>query len=202
MTYEIYSFAHISLPKPIVDLQFQVFDKFGLEINQIINDNTHGKNLENIIKNCKSDYVVIFDVDCIPLVKNIFDYINDDIHHYDLVGAIGCANHLNKQDIYVHPSFMFFKPNLYFGLECPYLCEDNNNDVAQNFTRTCIKNNKRIKYWNNTFSTDNLWSLPDNSKFGHGTISEGKIYHQFEIRKLQQHESFINKCNQVLNYEL
>ena len=166
MTYEIYSFAHISLPKPIVDLQFQVFDKFGLEINQIINDNTHGKNLENIIKNCKSDYVVIFDVDCIPLVKNIFDYINDDIHHYDLVGAIGCANHLNKQDIYVHPSFMFFKPNLYFGLECPYLCEDNNNDVAQNFTRTCIKNNKRIKYWNNTFSTDNLWSLPDNSKFG------------------------------------
>lgn len=202
MTYEIYSFAHISLPKPIVDLQFQVFDKFGLEINQIINDNTHGKNLENIIKNCKSDYVVIFDVDCIPLVKNIFDYINDDIHHYDLVGAIGCANHLNKQDIYVHPSFMFFKPNLYFGLECPYLCEDNNNDVAQNFTRTCIKNNKRIKYWNNTFSTDNLWSLPDNSKFGHGTIYEGKIYHQFEIRKLQQHESFINKCNQVLNYEL
>ena len=202
MTYEIYSFAHISLPKPIVDLQFQVFDKFGLEINQIINDNTHGKNLENIIKNCKSDYVVIFDVDCIPLVKNIFDYINDDIHHYDLVGAIGCANHLNKQDIYVHPSFMFFKPTLSFGLECPYLCEDNNNDVAQNFTRTCIKNNKRIKYWNNTFSTDNLWSLPDNSKFGHGTIYEGKIYHQFEIRKLQQHESFINKCNQVLNYEL
>lgn len=202
MTYEIYSFAHINLPKPIVDLQFQVFDKFGLEINQIINDNTHGKNLENIIKNCKSDYVVIFDVDCIPLVKNIFDYINDDIHHYDLVGAIGCANHLNKQDIYVHPSFMFFKPNLYFELECPYLCEDNNNDVAQNFTRICIKNNKRIKYWNNTFSTDNLWSLPDNSKFGHGTIYEGKIYHQFEIRKLQQHESFINKCNQVLNYEL
>lgn len=202
MTYEIYSFAHINLPKIIVDLQFQVFDKLGLQINQIINDNTHGKNLENIIKNCKSDYVVIFDVDCIPLVNNIFHYINDDIHHYDLVGAIGCANHLNKQDIYVHPSFMFFKPNLYFELECPYLCEDNNNDVAQNFTRTCIKNNKRIKYWNNTFSTDNLWSLPDNSKFGHGTIYEGKIYHQFEIRKLEQHKSFINKCNQVLNYEL
>ena len=55
MTYEIYSFAHISLPKPIVDLQFQVFDKFGLEINQIINDNTHGKNLENLSTNHASE---------------------------------------------------------------------------------------------------------------------------------------------------
>lgn len=88
MTYEIYSFAHINLPKIIVDQQLKVFDKFGLKINQIINDDTHGKNLENLIKNCKSDYIVIFDVDCIPLVKNIFDYINDDIQNYDLVGAL------------------------------------------------------------------------------------------------------------------
>ena len=48
MTYEIYSFAHINLPKIIVDQQFKVFDKFGLKINQIINDDTHGKNLENV----------------------------------------------------------------------------------------------------------------------------------------------------------
>lgn len=198
MTYEIYSFAHINLPKIIVDQQFKIFDKFGLKINQIINDDTHGKNLENLIKNCKSDYIVIFDVDCIPLVKNIFDYINDDIQNYDLVGAIGCANHLNKKDIYVHPSFMFFKPQLYFDCGSPFLHEDHNNDVAQNFTRSCIKNNKKIKYWSNTNSNDYIWDLPNNTKFGHGTIYEQKVYHQFEIRKQEQHDSFIKKCKLVL----
>ena len=198
MTHEIYSFAHINLPKIIVDQQFKVFDKFGLKINQIINDDTHGKNLENLIKNCKSDYIVIFDVDCIPLVKNIFDYINDDIQNYDLVGAIGCANHLNKNDIYVHPSFMFFKPQLYFDCGSPFLHEDHNNDVAQNFTRSCIKNNKKIKYWSNTNSNDYIWYLPNNTKFGHGTVYEQKVYHQFEIRKQEQHDSFIKKCKLVL----
>jgi hypothetical protein len=198
MTHEIYSFAHINLPKIIVDQQFKVFDKFGLKINQIINDDTHGKNLENLIKNCKSDYIVIFDVDCIPLVKNIFDYINDDIQNYDLVGAIGCANHLNKNDIYVHPSFMFFKPQLYFDCGSPFLHEDHNNDVAQNFTRSCIKNNKKIKYWSNTNSNDYIWDLPNNTKFGHGTVYEQKVYHQFEIRKQEQHDSFIKKCKLVL----
>lgn len=198
MTYKIYSFAHINLPKIIVDQQFKIFHKFGLKINQIINDDTHGKNLENLIKNCKSDYIVIFDVDCIPLVKNIFDYINDDIQNYDLVGAIGCANHLNKKDIYVHPSFMFFKPQLYFDCGSPFLHEDHNNDVAQNFTRSCIKNNKKIKYWSNTNSNDYIWDLPNNTKFGHGTIYEQKVYHQFEIRKQEQHDSFIKKCKLVL----
>ena len=44
---------------------------------------------------------------------------------------------------------MFFKPQLYFDCGSPFLHEDHNNDVAQNFTRCCVKNNKRIKYWKN-----------------------------------------------------
>ena len=116
-----------------------------------------------------------------------------------MVGVIGCANHLNKNDIYVHPSFMFFKPQLYFDCGSPFLHEDHNNDVAQNFTRSCIKNNKKIKYWSNTNSNDYIWDLPNNTKFGHGTVYEQKVYHQFEIRKQEQHDSFINKCKEVIN---
>ena len=40
--------------------------------------------------------------------------------------------------------------------------------------------------------------LPNNTKFGHGTVYEQKVYHQFEIRKLEQHDSFIKKCKLVL----
>ena len=40
----------------------------------------------------------------------VLNYIQEDLIDNDLVGVIGCANHLNKNDIYVHPSFMFFKP--------------------------------------------------------------------------------------------
>lgn len=202
MTFEIYSFAHTSLPIEIAKLQSEVFKKFGYKINQLINDKTHSENLEIIIKDCKVDYLILFDVDCVPLKKHVFDCINLDIQNYDLVGAIGCANHLNKEDIYVHPSFMFFKPQLYFECGSPVLKEDCNNDVAQNFTRACIKNKKTIKYWNVTSSDDHIWSLPNNTLFGHGCIYENKIYHQFEIRKNNQHNFFINKCNEILNDEL
>ena len=168
MNIEFYSFAHITLSNEILKYQSLVFNKFGYKINQVINDKRHYENVENFIKTKNVDCIVILDIDCIP------------------------------NDVYVHPSFMFFKPQLYFDCGSPFLYEDHNNDVAQNFTRSCIKNNKKIKYWSNTNSNDYIWDLPNNTKFGHGTVYEQKVYHQFEIRKLEQHDSFIKKCKLVL----
>lgn len=199
MNIEMYSYSHSNLPKEILEHQYLVFNKFGYKINQIVNDKSHGENLQDIILNCKCDCLVIFDVDCIPLNENLFKYIKNDLNEYDLIGCIGCANHIDKNNIYVHPSFMFFNPMLYFLCGCPSLLEDNNNDVAQLFTKECLKNNKKVKYWMNSYSNDYIWDLPNDTKFGHGTVYEEKIYHQFEIRKFPQRENFINKCKQVLN---
>jgi hypothetical protein len=202
MNIQFYSYAHTTLSTEILKYQSLVFNKYGYKINQIVNDKTHSENIEYIIRNVNVDCIVIFDIDCIPLTQNLLFYIKEDLVNNDLIGAVGCANHLNKDDMYVHPSFMFFKPQLYFKCGSPFLYDDYNNDVAQNFTRSCIKNNKKIKYWFNTYSSDYIWDLPNNTKFGHGTVYEGKIYHQFEIRKREQHENFIKKCNEILNYEL
>jgi hypothetical protein len=179
-----------------------VFEFFNYNIKQHINEKSHSENLENIIKTCNSDICIIFDIDCIPLNAHLITQIYNDLSHHNIVGAIGCANHLHKNDIYVHPLFMAFKTDLYNECGHPSLSNDDDNDVAQNFTRSCIKNNKKIKYWFNTYSSDYIWDLPNNTKFGHGTVYEGKIYHQFEIRKREQHENFIKKCNEILNYEL
>ena len=199
MNIEFYSFAHITLSNEILKYQSLVFNKFGYKINQVVNDKRHYENVENFIKTKNVDCIVILDIDCIPLTKNLLTYIQEDLIDNDLVGVIGCANHLNKNDIYVHPSFMFFKPQLYFDCGSPFLHEDHNNDVAQNFTRSCIKNNKKIKYWSNTNSNDYIWDLPNNTKFGHGTVYEQKVYHQFEIRMKNQQQQFIDKCKEVIN---
>jgi hypothetical protein len=202
MKYEMYSYAHKNLCKEIPIYQKKVFDRFGYNLNQLISELNHGESLEYIIKTSTSDYIIIFDVDCIPLTNNLVQYIEKDLNEYDLIGATGCANHLKKDDIYIHPSFMFFKKQLYFDCDLPKLYEDENNDVAQNFTRVCIQKNKKIKFWRNLYSDDYLWDLPNKPKFGHGTVYENLIYHQFEIRKSEQHVSFINKCKSLLNYEL
>lgn len=201
MNVQFYSYAHTTLPNEILIHQSLVFNKFGYKINQTVNDKNHSDNLENFIKTKNVDCIVIFDIDCIPITKHLLSYIQEDLIDNDLVGAIGCANHLNKNDIYVHSSFMFFRPQLYFDCGSPFLNEDHNNDIAQNFTRSCIKNNKKIKYWLNTHSNDYIWDLPNNTKFGHGTVYEQKIYHQFEIRKQEQHDNFIKKCQYILNCE-
>ena len=36
-------------------------------------------------------------------------------------------------------------------------------------------------------------------KFGHGTVFEHTIYHQYQIRLIEQQTPFLNKCKQILN---
>jgi hypothetical protein len=198
----MHSYAHNTLSSEILKYQKMVFEFFNYTIQQHINEKSHSENLENIIKTCNSDICIIFDIDCIPLNPHLITQIYTDLSHHNIVGAIGCANHLHKNDIYIHPLFMAFKTTLYGECGYPSLSNDDDNDVAQKFTRECIKLNKSIKYWNNISSNDYIWDLPNGRKFGHGTIYENNIYHQFEIRNLEQHERFIQKCNQILTNEL
>lgn len=207
MNVGLYSYAFNDLNCDITYYQRLVFSKFNLKINQIIFDknsnlpNDHALGLTEIIKTASEDYLIIFDIDCIPINKSFYNIILSDIFDKNtLAGAVGCANHIDPNKIYVHPCFMAFYKNLYFECECPSLYAYENGDVAQRFTDVCILKNKNIKYWDVTDSDDKIWNLnPKNKKFGHGTIFNNLIYHQYQIRMKTQQQCFINKCKEILS---
>lgn len=202
----LYSCYFKNIPIEIVNYQRYVFEKFNLyiqqdELNPSINEieYSHGYYLNNIVNTTNKDYIIFFDIDCIPLKEDFYDIILEDMCKNILSGAIGCANHIDKNKTYIHPCFMGFSMNLYKECKYPDLSNSKIHDVAQNFTDVCNSMNKQIKYWEITDSGDEYWDLiPRNSKFGHGTIFENMIYHQYECRYEKYQKSFVDKCKSIL----
>ena len=204
MNIGIYSYAHSSLNDEIAFYQKLVFDKFSISIKQIISDDNHPTILEKIICDSTEDYLIFFDIDCIPLDRIFFEKISNDIKSdCTLSGVIQCANHIDKYRTYVGASFVGFSKVLYTACGNPSMFNWDEGDVMQRFTDECEKLKEElmvnVKYWFPTNSGDNCWNIEKyNMKYGHGTIYDDIIYHQFEIRNELQHDGFIRKCKEVL----
>ena len=204
MNVGLYSFARTDLNKEILYYQKEVFRKFNLNLTQIVADCDeygHGEILNKIIQDSTNDYIVIFDIDCIPLKSSFYNILLRQIKDGNtLSGAKGCALHIDKHTAYIHPCFFGFKRSLYYDCNSPNLMSDKNADTGQNFTHQCRKLGKPLKFWDVTQSNDITWESPSlDLKFGHGTTFEHMIYHQYQIRLTEQQIPFINKCKQVLN---
>lgn len=204
MNVGIYSFARTDLNKEILYYQKEVFRKFNLNITQLVGDCDqygHGEILNKIIQESPNDYIIIFDIDCIPLTKSFYNILLSQIKGGTVLsGAKGCALHIDEHTAYVHPCFFGFKKSLYYECNSPDLRYDENADTGQNFTHQCRKLGKTLKFWNVTHSNDITWESPSlNLKFGHGTVFEYMIYHQYQIRLTEQQTPFLNKCKKVLN---
>jgi hypothetical protein len=214
----IYSYYNEDLNSEIPDLQKKVFDKFKLKITQIAGKSAlknnydfdyedHPNALTNIINSSNEDFIIFFDIDCVPLSYNFYDILINQIKDNNtLAGAIQCANHIDKNKSYVSPAFCGFSKQLYYDCNKPSFNTDRTAitgcDNMQRFTEVCLKMNKNILYWNVTHGGNEKWDIKShNTKFGNGTIYENLIYHQFEIRYEENHKSFINKCKYILNYE-
>lgn len=217
MNVGIYSFCTTDLNPDIALYQKKVFNKFNLKINQRIENPTcnlhsqHGDVLNNIINNSENDYIIIFDIDCIPLSYNFYNKICKEISDNNtLSGARGSSG--NGMRDYVHAGFFGFSKKLYNECNNPqmqHFVGEYSGDTAQRFTDECLKLNKNIVYWDITYSSDKVFYIPSNKTyFGHGTIYENMIYHQFEITQnykfvnIQTYKEnqriFIEKCKEII----
>ena len=216
MNVQIFSYVTKDLNPEIAKYQKMVFEKFNLKITQVFGDaikkyngefdyEDHPNGLSNIVKNSRDDYLIIFDIDCIPLSYDFYPLLLDQIKDKNtLAGAIQCANHINKNKSYVSPAFCGFSRHLYLNCDSPSFNTDRTLitgcDSMQRYTDVCLKLNKNIIFWNVTDSGNKKWDiLSHNTKFGNGTIYENMIYHQFEIRFETNHNQFIDKCKKILN---
>lgn len=196
--YQIFSFAKSDLNPQILTYQKAVFSKLGFNIIQYISNESHAEALHHFINISTSEFIIIFDVDCIPLNKDFCHVILNQIEDKNtLSGVKGCVNHIDLNRFYVHPCFMGFSKSLYYDVGLPSFKEDSNGDVAQSFTEKCIEYNKNIVYWNVTDVQTKKWKL-GNDWFGLGTVYENLIYHQYEIRFPENHPNFIEKCKSIL----
>jgi len=75
-------------------------------------------------------------------------------------------------------------------------------DTAEEITYLCEEKGYNINLWypTNYDKNSNTWRLGNsNILFGNGTIYNNCIYHNFQIRKNEESQRFINKCKEILN---
>jgi hypothetical protein len=202
MNYKIYSFFNTDLNPDIGIYQKKVFDKFRIPLEQVawIKDfkkyppvtlddgtiyyNDHPHFLNNILINDTTDYIIFFDVDCIPLSYNFLDRLLHEISDNNTVSGAGQNNCYGT---YMSAWFIGFYRNLFFECGSPPIT-NRDTDPFLCFTQECIKRDKQIKYWAQTHI--------ERPPFG--TIYENLIYHEMQIRHAENQDHFINKCKSLL----
>lgn len=201
-TIKAFSYAHKNITQEVLDLQRQVFTKLNLQIEQIVDDKSHGDFLNHILKTCTCDYVIFFDVDCIPLTEDIYDIIITELQREKcIIGIEQMCNCNPHNHVYAGPGCLALERKLYFELNSPDLKENGNkSDVGEELTWACEEKGVKVKIFNAASSELPMWDLPDNRKFGIGTTytynNKEVLYHQFSIR--MQNKNFINKCKEFL----
>ena len=90
MNVQIFSYVTKDLNPEIAKYQKMVFEKFNLKITQVFGDaikkyngefdyEDHPNGLSNIVKNSRDDYLIIFDIDCIPLSYDFYPLLLEQI---------------------------------------------------------------------------------------------------------------------------
>lgn len=196
-------YNHIINPNfPI--LQKKVFEKFGLEINQIfVNDwKSHGDCMDDYLKdkNDENEVIVLFDIDSIPLnaqiVPNAIAWCKDNIGIFSVAQR---AVKLDNPIIHAAPSFMVFSIKTYNQLGRPTFTTNIRSDCGAEMTHNAREKGIEIRLLYPTHVESPHAQLDGYIKFGYGTTYGHSIYHAFESRFKTKDSFFINKCNWILN---
>ncbi|KAA2239893.1 hypothetical protein F0L74_27285 [Chitinophaga agrisoli] len=203
MTYKIFSFYNRFVNPRVPMYQRAVFKHFGYEIAHIVNEAfSHGDFLNHICRTVQdTDYLIFFDIDCIPLRKDWLKLLLHDLQEpHTIAGAAQTANHLrNAQNLYISPFFFGVSTAYLRQLGYPDMRMKGDMDAGQNLTEQIIKNGGQVKYWWPTHIEEEQWYLhhPEHNKFGLGTTYNDAVYHAF-FSRVDLSDRFIRKCNGVL----
>lgn len=193
------SFHNGNVSGDLVRAQKAVFDHLGYTDHlQIHTELPHGEAIDNWLNSRYWDKVAIFDIDCIPLDRNILPYAETAVDR-GLFGVAQAANHLTGR-LYVGAPFICFSRETWEYVGRASFKETPREDVAGWFTRACDAAGVHIEYLFPFHVEKPIWELDGHGMFGYGTTYEKGIYHAFESRF--QHEStsrFIQKCKEIID---
>ena len=187
------------IPSSVVEGQRKVFEKFGETIIQIKPDvwGGHAHTVDEYLKNNEWDHVIVVDIDCIPLNKDVIkearEWVSNRIGLYSVAQN---PNHITDAPDYASPAFIAFSRATYELLGEPSFQGTKQWDVGGEYTHLARERNIEVKLMYPSHVEIPKWKFSDGSMFGIGTTYEDKVYHHFEGRRVTQ--SFLNKCHNIL----
>jgi hypothetical protein len=209
--HRIASFYKSDLNSEVVDLQRRIFETLEIPLEQISFEDSHSQAIDRYLENTDFESVTLFDVDCIPLSKDVVEIAKNLIDDDTIYGNAQITTYLTPPFVtfpFVAPSFISFTRNLYetsieksfYQTQYPY-DSGFRTDVAEAFVKSNLDRGKKMilsypvesRSYKWGFDGDNLYQP---FKYGNGTRFDNNTYHEFEIRNGE--EGFINYARQFL----
>lgn len=188
------------------EYQEQIFNKFNVEINQILWEGPmdydgHPNFMNDISNNEDVDYLVFFDIDSFPMKSNFLDVIIDRVYDKEtILGIEQRTSHLNN-DIYAGPACFCISKNFYNLLGKPKYNATGRGDVAEELSHVCREKNYEISYLKFDKCEIERWELRPGVMFGNGCVYEDLIFHNFHSASGSNINIYINNAKKILENE-
>jgi hypothetical protein len=198
----IISFYGSNINKEIVENQKRIFSLFGHSIKQILCEPwiEHSKHVDDFLRSDNEwEWILIFDIDCIPLNKNILDRAIKTINEREVIfSAAQKANHIPDSQVYGGPFFIGFSRKTYEALGKTSFSPTYRSDCGGELTYSAKEKKIDIELLYPSSVEVSKWYLDENHDFGLGTTFDNSIYHSFESR-FDNSGLFLKKCKEIFN---
>jgi hypothetical protein len=185
------------------DLQKLIFEKFKVDINQILWEGPmdydgHPNFMNNISNNEDVDYLLFFDIDAFPTKSNFLDVIIDRVYGKNtILGIEQKTSHLNN-DVYAGPACFCVSKSFYDLLGRPKYNATGRGDVGEELSHICREKNYQISYLKFDECEIERWELKPGVMFGNGSMYEDLIFHNFHSASGGNIDIYIKNANKVL----
>lgn len=181
----------------------RVMQHFSIPMNyHNLNGANHGLWMEWVLKESKSDVVIFFEPDCIPLNNEFLNYVRYTGKDKTFVGIAQVSNHIPpKSHIYAAPGFYCISKEAYNLLGQPSFTETRRSDTAEEISYMAEEKGLRYRALMPTYfykePEEGLWPLSNLGYYGIGTVFDNTIFHLYQSRMAQNIELFVSVCDQV-----
>ena len=220
-----------------VDLQKKVVEKFNItKLPHIVmkGEIPHGMFIDycwalngvsvktidasKVQKQLDFDYVIILDIDCVPVSQNGFNYFLSKANEGKIVGNMQRSGHIKNGDhLFAAPSCTAISRENFIKIGSPSALETQRGDVLEEYTFEAEKVGVPVelippsKFDRPPFRYDweeekmPYWELKNGQpNYGLGTTYGNQeagdlFWHNFQIRVPGQEEHFWKKCEDLLN---
>ena len=164
------------------------------------------------------DYIIILDIDCVPVSENGFEYFLSKVNEGKLIGNMQRSGHINNNDhLFAAPSCSAISRENFIKIGTPSALETSRGDVLEEYTFKAEEHGVPVEMippvkfdrppFRYEWEKDQMpyWELKNNQpNYGLGTTYGNQeagdlFWHNFQIRMPEQEEYFWKKCEDLLN---
>lgn len=192
-------------PSVQVDAHKLVTSHFNIPVNYYAENTPHGYWMDMVMQKSKSDIIVFFDSDCVPIDKEkMLECIRYVQKTKTFLGVAQASNHIPpKSHVYAAPAFYCIAKECWEKMGKPSFQESNRGDVGEEVSYRAEAMGIRYRcLFPETFErepVEGIWPLGNYGYYGVGTTFDSTVYHLYQGRMGNNVELFVTRCKEIVD---